>query len=491
MIYWLVWHSLAAVIPAPEPPAPAAERQVFGATKGRAEPCSCHTPVGGVRGVRSTSVRVSRLLRPFLIFSLVSGTSAAFAAPVQLDGGGLKTTLNGALIEMDTPLGTKIPVRFGLDGLVSGEAGDLAPLLGSARDRGRWWIDGDRICSKWFRWFDAEPQCLSVQQDGTRLFWREDGGKTGTATLVEAAPAFEPKASQTQIASTAASLEPATKAKPTAETEAPRRQPASDRGIAHHEPVPLPIRSPSRAGTDEARVAAVAPAGTPNTEPVPSVRVETASVVPNLLQSEESQGAEISDSPMMRFGGAGLLEASARIASPALPAANSADAEAGSRDAARPSPPQAIATADIGAVRRSPATMAQPKPRPDASAAQRQAIPKGQGFAAPESTAAHADQPQGQRSPWTSDASIRAPGYYRVRGVQRHDVLNVRRGPSETHVAVAAIPPDGRRVKVTGTCQGDWCPVRYRRATGWVHSFYLIEEDARRGSASRVYLAQP
>lgn len=429
------------------------------------------------------------MLRPFLIFSLVSGTSAAFAAPVQLDGGGLKATLKGALIEMDTPLGTKIPVRFGLDGLVSGEAGDLAPLLGSARDRGRWWIDGDRICSKWFRWFDAEPQCLSVQQDGTRLFWREDGGKTGTATLVEAAPTSEPEAPQIEIAS-AAAQEPTPKAKPTAEIDAAPRQPASGRDITHHEPVPLPVRSPSRAGTGDVRVAAVAPAGTLSTEPAAPARVETASVVPDLLQSEESQGAEISDSPMMRFGGAGLLEASARIASPGTTAANSADAQAGNRDAARPSPPRAVATADIGAVRRSSTTMAQPKPRGDASVAQ-QATPKRQGLAAPESTVAHTDQPPGRRSPWTSGVSIRTPGYYRVRGVQRHDVLNVRSGPSETHVAVASIPPDGRRVKVTGTCQGDWCPVRYRRMMGWVHSFYLVEEDLRRGSASRVYLAQP
>ena len=67
---------------------------------------------------------------------------------------------------------------------MSGEAKDLAPMLGSATDRGRWWIADNQLCHKWFRWFDAEVHCLVIRQDGTRFFWQRDDGETGTATLV-------------------------------------------------------------------------------------------------------------------------------------------------------------------------------------------------------------------------------------------------------------------------------------------------------------------
>lgn len=423
------------------------------------------------------------MFRPFLIISLLSGTTSALAAPVKLDNDGLKATLKGALIEMDTPLGTKIPVRFGSDGLVSGEAGELAPLLGSARDRGRWWIDGDRICSKWFRWFDAEPQCLSVQQDGTRLFWREDGGKTGTATLVEKAPAPEPQAPQTQVASAVAlepPLPPVAEAKPLAEAGPVKAE------AQRPEPLPLPIRSPAR--SEQVRVAVVAPAAASENEPAP---VETASVIPTSSYREK-----VSDLPMMKFGGAGLLEASARISGAPSTRAEAADADTAAQVPAAAPPLPTTRSLDKSRTQEgvaSTASLPNPKPRPEASAARQ---PEFRAARSAESVrAASRASGAGQTDAWTSGRpsgpSIRAPGYYRVRGVKRGDVLNVRRGPAETHAAVASIPPNGRRVKITGGCLGEWCPVRYRRATGWVHSFYLKEEEARRGSASQVYLAQP
>ena len=121
------------------------------------------------------------MLRPFLVITLLSGATAAFAEPVPLGGDSLKA-LSGSLVELDTPLGTKLPIQFGSDGLVSAEAGDLAPILGSKKDRGRWWVEGDRLCSKWFRWFDAEVRCITVSRDGSRLYWKKDDGETGTAT---------------------------------------------------------------------------------------------------------------------------------------------------------------------------------------------------------------------------------------------------------------------------------------------------------------------
>jgi uncharacterized protein YraI len=80
---------------------------------------------------------------------------------------------------------------------------------------------------------------------------------------------------------------------------------------------------------------------------------------------------------------------------------------------------------------------------------------------------------------------------YRVRGVAPYDVLNVRRGPSEEHVQIAAIPPSGRRVEITGQCRADWCPIRYGGVTGWVNSYYLAEEGARQDASGQSSAARP
>ena len=122
--------------------------------------------------------------RLIILLSCVLGARAAAAEPARLMGDTIKDTVTGSTVEIDTPLGTTVPIRFGGDGLMSGEAGDLASLLGSPTDRGRWWVSDDKLCAKWFRWFEAQPHCITITLDGTRIFWKKDDGETGTATLI-------------------------------------------------------------------------------------------------------------------------------------------------------------------------------------------------------------------------------------------------------------------------------------------------------------------
>ena len=68
---------------------------------------------------------------------------------------------------------------------MSGDAKELASLLGASKDRGRWWVASDQLCYKWFRWFDAEPRCLAIRQEAKQLFWQRDDGESGTATIME------------------------------------------------------------------------------------------------------------------------------------------------------------------------------------------------------------------------------------------------------------------------------------------------------------------
>lgn len=64
-------------------------------------------------------------------------------------------------------------------------------------------------------------------------------------------------------------------------------------------------------------------------------------------------------------------------------------------------------------------------------------------------------------------------GTYKVVSVAADDVLNIRIGPSKEHPSIGTIDPEARGIRLVGTCQGDWCPVRYLGVAGWVNSYYL------------------
>ena len=129
------------------------------------------------------------MLRLVVALGVTCCAGAAAAEPVKMTREEIQRDLVGALFVVDTPLGTTIPIRISTDGMLAGKAGVLAPMLGAAKDRGRWWLERDQICMKWFRWFDAKARCISLQREANRILWKENSGESGTATLVEAAEA--------------------------------------------------------------------------------------------------------------------------------------------------------------------------------------------------------------------------------------------------------------------------------------------------------------
>ena len=121
------------------------------------------------------------MLRLSLVGALLGIASSAWADRRPLTGEALRQELVGSLLEIDTPLaGVVIAVRVSADGLVSGEAGRLASTLGAAHDRGRWWISNDRLCVKWFRWFEAQTRCATIEHEGAKIF---GGMRLGRAAL--------------------------------------------------------------------------------------------------------------------------------------------------------------------------------------------------------------------------------------------------------------------------------------------------------------------
>ena len=107
----------------------------------------------------------------------------AQAQSSDLSGQQISDLVAGTTVEIDTPAGTKLPVRYGRDGKLSGEARDLAWYLGTASDNGRWWVTSDQLCHKWNRWLNSELQCMRLSKEGRVLHWRSHDGYSGTAMI--------------------------------------------------------------------------------------------------------------------------------------------------------------------------------------------------------------------------------------------------------------------------------------------------------------------
>jgi hypothetical protein len=146
----------------------------------------------------------------------------AQARSSDLAGQQINDLLAGATIEIDTPVGTKLPVRYGRDGKLFGRAGGLGWYLGAATDTGKWWVAGDQLCHRWSRWFDSVPQCLRLRKQGRVIRWRTQDGHSGTATVAV------PPSTRVAAVVPSARPEPKKAAAPPETPPAPPKAPAPD-----------------------------------------------------------------------------------------------------------------------------------------------------------------------------------------------------------------------------------------------------------------------
>ena len=171
------------------------------------------------------------MLKPFITAACLCAATVAEAEPDRLSGQDITALVAGATVEIDTPIGTKLPIRYTIDGKLFGQARDLASYLGAATDTGRWWITSDQLCHKWNRWFDSEPQCLRLTKKGRTIHWHSRDGNSGTAVIAVPAPiqtaSVQPPAqveTKMHIAAPAPTPAPAIVAAPPAETLAGAEQ---------------------------------------------------------------------------------------------------------------------------------------------------------------------------------------------------------------------------------------------------------------------------
>lgn len=293
-------------------------------------------------------------------------SAATLAEPVKLTGAAIEEAVSGAVIAIDTPLGSKVPVRYFADGRVTGEAGDVAFYLGAPQDEGRWWVANYKLCHKWTRWFEGKDMCLVLKRDGDVIHWRDADGDTGTATIVEKAQAS---------------------VKVAAAAPAPALPPPREKAVAATASL-LPF-------TEVASLDAV---------PIAAVEVQPkASAAAPVIATPKRDPAKAIKAPVAASSKPGKTKSGAAPAKPA-----------GIKNAAAATPAKASV----------------PPPRPQ--------------------------QP-------TFRVTMVAPG----------DVLWIRQGPSRYHVPVGSIPHTGHGVSITGTCRGEWCPVKFGSYAGWANHWYL------------------
>ncbi|MEO0618734.1 MAG: hypothetical protein AAFZ01_05580 [Pseudomonadota bacterium] len=140
--------------------------------------------------VRRTVGRIARSIsRCVLILAAAFVTIAPFetshgAPRAALDGPAVRDLVAGARINLHTPIGTRIPVEYGVDGsLAARTSGMAAWYLGAAADTGKWWIKGHRLCQKWTVWFKRETKCVEIRRRGNTFHIKDSDGETGTASI--------------------------------------------------------------------------------------------------------------------------------------------------------------------------------------------------------------------------------------------------------------------------------------------------------------------
>lgn len=114
---------------------------------------------------------MTRLLLSFVaLLALISAD--ALAGQKKLTGVEINAAYSGAKMSFKTNYGT-FPSVWKANGTMASR-----DIKGVVPDRGKWWVEGDRICRKWNRWFAAKEECFDVTLDGEKVkWWRADGSE--------------------------------------------------------------------------------------------------------------------------------------------------------------------------------------------------------------------------------------------------------------------------------------------------------------------------
>lgn len=129
---------------------------------------------------RSPRFALAGVVTALAVFAIMPPASAE-----ALSGAALKSFVSGKRIYLAVPLGGEIPLTYRRNGQVdgSGEAAGLGKYM-TPKDKGRWWVNGNKLCQKWQEWYDGRTFCFTVTKlSDSRIRWERDDGKSGTARV--------------------------------------------------------------------------------------------------------------------------------------------------------------------------------------------------------------------------------------------------------------------------------------------------------------------
>ena len=117
--------------------------------------------------------------------ALALPAAAVRAEPVALSGDGLRHAVSGKTVFLSIS-GFELPISYSANGRMSGKMGAVAASFArgdGAQDRGKWWVEGDRLCQQWSSWMEGKSYCYRLTREGARVNWVRNDGRSGTARI--------------------------------------------------------------------------------------------------------------------------------------------------------------------------------------------------------------------------------------------------------------------------------------------------------------------
>ena len=356
-------------------------------------------------------------------------TSAATQSP-PLSGDSVREIVLSSTIHLHTPIGTTVPILHKKDGTVTGKAGAVSWFLGASRDKGRWWMTGNKLCHQWKVWFKGKSNCMVIRRRGTKFTWHQDDGENGVVSIV-------PLRKTTRFANRTIN------------------DPAGVKG-------PLP-RQPK--ATAKAR---------PTTKPAPS-RTQTAALTKRTTSSAPTTSAK-NVALTRKQPPVAKTKTSALTPAPPIP-----KAKPGSKAAKRTArQTRQQPTFSVVGVPEHDVLNIRLKPTPESQIVGT-LVPNARGVRkAGKCNNGWCPVRHAQKSGWVNRTYLarerRRDSRFRVVNVQTGDVLYIRTHATQAAPIAGTIPPFGKGIKVIGRCKDDWCPVQHARRSGWVNRAFIAPQ---------------
>jgi hypothetical protein len=102
-----------------------------------------------------------------------------------LSGDALRGAISGKTVLLNIS-GFELPVQYSPSGTMKGSMGTVAAALArgdGSSDRGKWWVDGDQLCQKWYTWMEGQTYCYKLSRNGSDVRWVRNDGRSGTARI--------------------------------------------------------------------------------------------------------------------------------------------------------------------------------------------------------------------------------------------------------------------------------------------------------------------